>query len=195
VSDNRFLLPSFKVRDKFFELFAQQFRVLDPSDNEIFFVKMKAFRIREDIRVCSDPDFKQEALILRARTVFDFGVTFDVIDPATQRRVGSLRRKGLKSMIRDEWAILNYDDRELGIIEEDSWALALVRRFLFQFLPQHYHLKVGAQQVGRFSRPLRLPFTRGILSTDWTPAAAPSIDPRLMVAAAILLMAIEGKQD
>jgi hypothetical protein len=112
-----------------------------------------------------------------------------------QVKVGVLRRKGLKSMIRDEWLILGPQENEIGLIQEESTMLALVRRFVdmaSMLMPQKYDVTIGGMQVASFQQNFN-PFAYK-LNVDRSLDANKRFDPRLCLAAAILMAAIEGKQ-
>ncbi len=184
--------PHYVLQQKLFSMFHTEFRIMDPQGAPILFAKMKAFKLKEDLRIFFDEAMTQEAMVMKARRILDFGATYDVMDPATNQRIGTLRRKGIKSMIRDEWAILNFDDQPIGTIEEDSWLLALIRRFLWSLMPQHYHATVNGQPVAHFHR--HISFLTMKMTMNVLPSGAGQIDPRVMVAAMLLLSAIEGRQ-
>lgn len=135
------------LRKKIFSFLGQKFHIYDPSGQLVFFVKQKAFKLKEDIRVCTGEDMTHEVLRIAARGVFDFGMTYDLFDSATNEKVGALRRKGLKSMLRDEWHILDNSDQQIGTIIEDSMALAMVRRFLSNLVPQSFTVDIHRQTV------------------------------------------------
>lgn len=103
---------------------------------------MKAFRLREDITLYPDETMGRELLRIKARKILDISSTYDVYDMETGETVGALRRKGLKSLIKDEWAILDTQDNEIGTIKEDNAFLALLRRAL-AIIPQKYNLEIG----------------------------------------------------
>jgi hypothetical protein len=125
----------------------------------------------------------------------DLGATYDVWYAASGQKLGPLRRSGIKSMIKDEWKILDTQDREVGIIEEDSWALALVRRFVDYatlFLPQQYSGTLNGHPVLHFKQrknPLLMK-----IEADFSMDTGQTFDRRLGIAAAILFCAIEGRQ-
>ena len=79
---------------------------------------------------------------------------------------------------------------------EDSTALALVRRFIegiSMFLPQKFHADLaGAGPVATFQQNFN-PFVRK-LRIDFSPDVGWRFDRRMGLAAAILLSAIEGRQ-
>jgi uncharacterized protein YxjI len=135
-----------------------KFRVFDTSGRLLLFSEQKMFRLREDIRVYADEAKTQEVLAITARQIIDFSAAFDVIDSATGQKVGALRRKGLASMLRDEWEILDVNDNVRGKLFEDSMGLALLRRFLSNLIPQNYDLLFGETRVADYKQNFN-PFT------------------------------------
>ena len=78
------------------------------------------FRLKEDIRAYSDESCTQELLYIQARSVIDFSAAYDVIDSGYGIKVGVLRRKGWRSVMRDEWEVLNAEDQPIGVLWEDN---------------------------------------------------------------------------
>ena len=170
-----------------------RFRIYDPANNLVLFSEQKMFRLREDIRVYADEAKTQEVLMIKARQIVDFSAAYDVIDTSTGSKAGALRRKGLRSLLRDEWELLDSGDNVIGQLFEDSMGLALLRRFLLgSLLPQNYDLTIGGQRAGDLRQVFNLFAYR--LELDFSMDAARSLDRRLGIAAGILLAAIEGKQ-
>lgn len=179
-------------RRKVFKLFGQTIFGLDQSGRELFFVKLKAFKLREDIRAFSDKEMTDELLYIQARQILDFSAAYDVVDSKTNERVGTLRRRGLKSaFLRDEWQILDAQETEIGLMQEDSTLMALVRRFLVALIPQKYDFIVGGKSVAK----LRQRFNPFIFKADYECLDPAAIEPKLALAGAILLMCIEGRQE
>jgi hypothetical protein len=91
---------------------------------------MKAWKLREDVRVYSDKSKSNELLRIHARNIIDFGVTYDIFDSQTDAQLFSMRRKGLKSaFLRDEWEVKDAQDQPLATLLETSSSLALLRRY------------------------------------------------------------------
>jgi uncharacterized protein YxjI len=183
---------SYLVRRKILKLFGAAFHIYDPNGNVAFYSKQKAFKLKEDIRVYTGEDMRTEVLTIRARQIIDFSAAYEVFDPINKIKVGVLKRKGMKSIIRDEWIVMDAEDREIGSIQEDSMALALIRRLLTNLIPQKYHGVVKGEQVCIFKQNFN-PFVMKI-NLDFSMDAKGLLDRRLGVAGAILLCAIEGKQ-
>lgn len=169
-----------------------KFRVYAPGEKLVLYVEQKLFKIREDIRVYSDESKSQEVLTIKARQIVDFSAAYDVVDSTSGQKVGAMRRKGLASILRDEWEVLDANDNVIGKLSEDSMLMALLRRFLSNLIPQNYDLLMGATRVAEFKQNFN-PFTYA-LNIDFSADAAKQLDRRLGLAAGILLAAIEGKQ-
>jgi hypothetical protein len=131
-------------------------------------------------------------LMIKARQIMDFSAAFDVVDSATGQKVGALRRKGLASILRDEWEILDVGDNVIGKLFEDSMGLALLRRFLTGLIPQNYDITIGTERVADLKQAFN-PFAYQ-LTVDFSMDLNQRLDHRVGIAAAILLAAIEGRQ-
>ena len=191
MENERFNQNSYLIRKKVFKFIGEAFHIYNQQGEVEFYVKQKGFKLKEDIRVFTGEDMAEEVLIIQARKAIDFSATYDVYDSNTKEKLGSLKRKGLKSMIKDEWLIFDANDREIGIIEEDSMTLALIRRFLVNLIPQSFIGKIGNEQVFSFKQRFN-PFIQKIHLdfTDYNNV----LDKRLGIAAGVLLSAIEGRQ-
>ena len=169
-----------------------KFRFYDPLGNLVMFSEQKMFKLREDIRVYSDENKSQEVLSIQARQIIDFSAAYDVVDTAMNQKVGTLRRKGWSSILRDEWQVLDANDNQIGVLFEDSMGLALLRRFLLgSWLPQNYDIVFGEQRVADLKQRFNL--FRYELDIDMSMSMG-QLDPRMGIAAGILLAAVEGRQ-
>jgi uncharacterized protein YxjI len=170
-----------------------KFRIYDPMENLILFSEQKMFRLREDIRVYGDESKTQEVLMIKARQIIDFSAAYDVIASSTGQKAGALRRKGWRSLLRDEWEILDANDQPIGKLFEDSMGRALIRRFLLgTLLPQNYDITIGTERAADLKQRFNLFAYR--LDLDFSMDTGRRLDRRLGIAAGILLAAIEGKQ-
>ena len=186
-----FLSNQYVLKRQVFAL-AGKFRVYDSSGKLMLFSEQKMFKLREDIRVFSDESKAQEVLMIKARQIIDFSAAYDVVDSTTGQKVGALRRKGLASMLRDEWEILDVNDSVIGSLFEDSMGLALLRRFLSNLVPQNYDITMGTDRVADLKQNFN-PFTYE-LNLDFSMDINKRLDRRLGIAAGILLAAVEGRQ-
>jgi hypothetical protein len=178
-----------KCRRKIFAL-APTFEIFDPQGAPLVYCQEKLFRIKDDIRIYTDSSKKQEILRIRQRNIMDWAGLFDVTDPASGQKIGALRRKGWRSFLRDEWHVLGPDDQQVGVILETG--TAWIRR-IFKFLPYSFSFTLGGQLVGTFQQ--HFSFFTYEATMDISPWRATSWDRRLAFACALLLMAVEAKED
>ncbi len=168
-------------------------RFYNPQEQQVLYVEQKMFRLREDIRVYTDESKRQEALLIQARNIVDFNAAYNVIDPAYNQKVGALHRKGWRSMMRDEWEILDGSDQVVGMLFEDSVGQAMLRRLLLgSLLPQNYDITLGAVRVADLRQRFNLFAYQ--MDVDFSMDTGHLLDRRLGIAAATLLAIIEGKQ-
>lgn len=188
-----FALDQYLARRKLLTFFTPKFHVYDTMGQLVAYVEQKAFKLKEDITVFADEEKQRPLLSIKARQVIDFSAAYDVVDASTQQDVGALRRKGWKSILRDEWVLLGPTEQELGRIQEDSQLMATLRRFLSNLIPQRYHIEVEGRPAGE----IRQHFNPFVLKHDVDLRADTGrrLDRRLALAAVVLLQAIEGRQE
>lgn len=171
-----------------------KFRLYNSNEQLVLYSQQKMFKLKEDIRVYTDESMQDEILLIKARQIIDFSAAYDVIDSLSGISIGALRRKGFRSMLRDEWLVLDPADQQIGVLLEDNLTRALLRRFLLgSFLPQNYDLMMQDQRVADLRQ--RFNFFRYELEIDFQFDPQHQLDRRIGIAAAILLGTIEGKQD
>jgi hypothetical protein len=169
-------------------------RFYNPQGVLVLFCEQKMFKLREDIRVFADEQKSQEVLAIKARQIIDFSAAYDVVDSTTNEKVGALRRKGMKSILRDEWDVLDAHDQVIGSLFEDSLQLAMLRRIVLgSLLPQNYDLTINNERVADLKQRFNL--FRYEMDLDFTMDSARRLDPRIGLAAAALLAIIEGRQE
>lgn len=183
---------NYLLRRRLFNFLHTGFHLYDPNGNLVLYMRQRGFRLKEDLRIFTGEDMAHEVLRIKARSVLDFGATYDVFDSATQENLGALRRKGFKSLFKDEWIVLDPQGAEIGKVEEDSMVLALVRRWLTTLVPQTFFGTIHGNRAFVFTQQFN-PFVQK-LALDFTPDAAGQLDRRMGLAAALLMTAIEGRQ-
>lgn len=182
----------YSVHRQFWKVFGGKFRIFIPTGELALFANMKAFRLREDIRLYTGEDMLTELLCIKARQIIDFSAAYDVVDSATQAKIGTLKRKGWKSLLRDEWIIADELDQEMGTIQEDSMLLSIVRRQITNLVPQKFHGTMRGMPVFKFCQRFN-PFVLK-MDIDFSEDTQGLLDRRVGVAAAVLIAAIESRQ-
>jgi hypothetical protein len=193
MASDRFSHSMYLVRKRILTVVGGKFEIFDPAGNVALFSKQAAFKLKEDIRLFTDESMTTELLSIKARTILDFSAAYDVVDTATGHKVGALKRKGWKSMFRDQWIIMDVYDNEIGSIQEENAFLAFLRRFVTNLIPQSYLVEIGGSFVAEFKQNFN-PFVTK-LTLDFSHDTQFRFDRRLGIAAGVLLCAIEGKQE
>jgi len=183
----------FTIRRKIITFFGAKFHLYNADGSLLGFVKQKAFKLKEDIRVFTDETTSEERLLIRARSAIDFSAAYDVIDSSSGEKVGALRRKGLTSMVRDEWMILDEQDGEVGSVRESSSIIwSLVKRAAPIGIPQKYIMHdTSKNELATFKQNFN-PFVQklAVKLHDGFP-----LHPLMGLATGVLLIAIEGRQE
>ncbi len=181
---------TFVLKRKIMKLVGADFLIFDDQDRLVLFVHQMGFKLKEDIRAYTDETKQVEVMRIAARQVVDFASAYDVFDSATGQRIAVLQRMGWKSMLRDEWSVCGPNEAEIGKLVEDCMLLAVIRRFVSNLVPQNYDLLIGGERHVDFKQNFN-PFTYHLnIVLDRRDV----LDPRVALAAAVLLAAIEGRQ-
>ena len=174
-----------------FSFMGNTFRIFGTDGSLQFYIKQKAFKLKEEIGVFGDEGQTQKRLAIQARGIGDFSGTYDITDAATGEKVGAAKREGLKSLFKDEWTVLDANDQPVGKVVEVGGFMILLRKF-FKLIPQKYEVRYGDQLEGTIKQQLN-PFVLGY-DVDFSPGSG-KLDPRVGVGLTVLLLAIEGSQD
>ena len=181
----------YTIRRQVFKLFGAAFHVYDGSGKLVGYSKQKAFKLKEDIRVYTDESMSSEVLTVQARNIIDFSAAYDIVDARTGERTGAARRKGWSSIVRDSWELLDATGTPVAKVEEDSMMMAMARRLLSNLIPQNFSVKNDA---GREFADFRQQFNPFIYKLNVSIRPDSEIDARLILGAAVLICAIEGRQ-
>ena len=178
-------------RKKVFKLFGGGFHVYDENGILLLYSKQKAFKLKEDFRIYSDERETDEILTINTPQILDISATYNVHDATTNEPVGAIKRKGIKSLFKDEWVFLSNEGTEIGKLTESGILGALLSRFI-NLIPQTYLItSVDGREVAEIKQhfnPFILKYSMTILDTQ------DLIDRRLLISSGILLAAIEGRQ-
>jgi len=191
-ADPRWHQPHYVVKERRFTL-GRQYRVLDATGQLVAFCKQKMFRLREDVRFYADESQHHELFRLQTQKIIDFNANFVVTESGSERPLGILRRKGWKSLLRDEWHVLDALERPVAVLKEDSGFLALVRRFLISWIPYRYDLHRDGAQSGPRLGTIKERFQLFGDTYDLTIEPDAGIDARLLLGLAVCVDAMEGE--
>lgn len=184
-------LGHFVLKRQVLSLVSRKFWIESPNGDKLLLATQEGFRLKERIYI-GQPN-AQPLFAILAREVFDFQGAYDVVDVVQNRRIGVLQRQGFASIVQDSWFLLDGHERPIGELKEDTLGMALLRRFFSNLIPQNYDLLVSGQRAADLRQNFN-PFSYH-LNVILEPHARQLIDTRLILASAVCLAAIEGRQE
>jgi len=105
---------------KFWAL-APQVYVRDAGGANVCYVKQQLFKLKEAIKVYSDESMGTLLAEIKADRIIDFSATYTFTDPQG-RPFGAVRRKGLRSLWRSHYEIVENGAHTFTIREGNPWA-------------------------------------------------------------------------
>ena len=96
-------------------------RVVDATGQLVGYVKQRAFRLKEDVTIFADEAQVQPVYHIKADRMIDIGATYS-ISTADGRALGALRQRGMRTLWKATYDILDDAGSAVGLIhEQDAW--------------------------------------------------------------------------
>ncbi|HVY49461.1 MAG TPA: hypothetical protein VHB21_26395 [Minicystis sp.] len=184
-----FNAPTYLVRRPFWSFLGRKYYVYGPGGALVAFVKHPLMKLREEFTMFADEGETTPLIRFTSRQILALNRCIDVVDVATGRKVGTIRSRGLKSIVRDTWDILDENDQPVGLMEEEG--AALLRRF-FKFLPGRHKIEIGGQRVAELRQPFR--FFVKELELDVSMGQG-RIDTKFALACAVLALMADARRE
>jgi hypothetical protein len=175
------------IKRPFWSFFERTFRVLSPDGQLYMLVKHPVFRLREEFMVYADEAKTRPLLRVKSRQMIAINFMFDIFDAATGELLGSVQKKGLRSIIRDAFVLLDPTGKEIGKAEEQGASIA--RRFI-PLLTSKHAIFVDGQQVAFIRQIFR--FFIKEFAVELEPSR---VDPRFVLAVALLALMAEARRE
>lgn len=101
---------------------ANDFSAIDNDGKLIAYVRQKMFKLKEAINIYGDEEKTQQLYQINADRIIDFNASYAFTDQ-NGALVGKVARKGMKSLWKAHYEILNATGEiEYGIREENPWS-------------------------------------------------------------------------
>jgi uncharacterized protein YxjI len=164
----------------------------------LLFVRQKRMKIKEDIRFRLDPERDEHLFMIKSKSVFEFRGRHEVLDDVGQP-IGLLEKDFTRSLLRSHWHVRDTSGNELFESHEQSWVIALVRRFAdnlgdfaapLAYLPFNFALMRDGERVGTYRRVMGKVRDRYVLELE---GALEGVDRRLVLAFAVALDALQDR--
>jgi hypothetical protein len=186
---DRFAYQQYVIKRPFLSILGRKYHVYAPDGSLVVFLKHPLLKMRGEFTIYTDETETVPILVVRARQIVALNIAHDVLDPNTGEKIGSIRSRGLKSIIRDVWDILDINDQPIGLVEETGFAM--LRRFI-KFLPGSHKIELHGQLVATLKQKFRFFIKEEVL--DLTPGGD-HLDHRFAVACALLVLMKEAARE
>ena len=186
---DRFAYQRYVIKRPFLSFLGRKYYVYAPDGSLVVFLKHPLMKLRGEFTIYADDTETVPLLVVRARNIIALNMAHDVMDPNTGETLGSIRSRGLKSIIRDVWDILDVNDQPIGLIEETG--MAMFRR-LIKFLPGRHKMELHGQLVATLRQTFRFFIKEEVL--DLSPGGD-MLDHRFAIACALLVLMKEAARE
>ena len=103
---------------------ARQISVRDANGQIVFYVKQKAFKLKESVSVFADAEQTRLLYTISANKILDFSARYQIND-SHGAAVGAIARRGMKSLWRAHYEIYDGDAMTSTIREANPWTKVL----------------------------------------------------------------------
>lgn len=99
---------------------APQLSVTDAGGNLVYYVKQKLLKLKEEVTVFADTAQTQPLYQIKADRILDISARYSFTD-VSGRQLGAIKRRGLRSIWKAHYDILDGDTIVMTIQEESAW--------------------------------------------------------------------------
>ena len=191
LADVRFRQAKYVIKRPWISFFNRTFRVYGEDGALVLFVQHPIFKLRGEWQIFAD-EAKSESLVrVKAQQVIALNFMYDLTDLRTGDIIGSVRTKGLRSIVRDTIEILNPAGEVIGhLIEKGA---SILRRF-FPWLTSKHDIEVGGEIVATVRQKFRF-FIKEFHVDQTQVVFGDDLDPRLILTCALLAVVNESQRE
>jgi uncharacterized protein YxjI len=177
----------YRIKRNFWSVFERTFRVFTLDGQLIMLVKHPVFRFREEFTVYADEAQQRPLLFIKSRQIIAINFAFEVTDVDSGQVLGSVQKRGLRSIVRDKFIVRDPDGQEIGHVEERG--ASILRRF-FPILTSKHEVVLNGRQAAAVRQVFRF-FTK-----EFEVELAPGVgDPRFVMACALLALISDSRRE
>lgn len=99
---------------------SSDFNITDRNGNYVAYVRQKMFKLKEDVIVFNDESKSKELFRIKANQWIDFNASYSLNDLVNNKNFGRLARKGMRSLWKSTYNVLDANDEPKFIVAEDN---------------------------------------------------------------------------
>lgn len=101
---------------------SSDFNITDCNGNYVAYVRQKMFKLKEDVIVFSDESRIKELFRIQADRWLDFNASYSMMDLTTGKYYGRLARKGMRSIWKSRYDVVDENNTiRFQINEDNAW--------------------------------------------------------------------------
>ena len=133
---------------------SSDFNITDKNGNYVAYVRQKMFKLKEDVIIYNDETRTRELFRIQANQWIDFNASYSMTDLENGKNFGTLARKGMRSLWKSHYDVLDENNAlKYQISEDNAWVkildgfigeIPIVGMFTGYFLNPSYTVKDSA---------------------------------------------------
>lgn len=175
------------IKRRFWSMFERVFRVFTGDGQLFMYIQHPLLRLREEFMVYADEAQTRPLLRVKSKQMIAINFSFDIVDAASGELLGTVQKKGLRSILRDKFILLDPTGAEMGYAEEQG--ASVLRRFI-PLLTSKHAIFVRDEPVAYINQTFRF-FTKEF-RVDVRPS---HLDQRFILAVALLALMAEARRE
>ncbi len=191
IAAQRFRHGRYVIKRPWFSFFERTFRVFAPDGSLALFVRHPVLKLRGEWQIFADEARTQPLVNVKAQQVIAFNYTYDLRDETTGAQIGSVRSKGIKSIVRDQVEIMDVAGNVIGHLIEIGYSI--LRRFI-PLLTSKHDIEIGGQVVATVRQKFRF-FIKEFHVDQTLVVIGDDVDPRLVLTCALLALVNESNRE
>jgi len=178
----------FIIEQKIFTL-GKKYFIKDHERNKVGYCE-KGSMFKDGLTVYKDRGKSEELFRIKQKSLTKFTGLFKVLSPE-EKTIGYLKRRGFRSVVRDEWTLLDPKKDKVGSAKSDYVLKDLVRMKYLKSIPYRYTIHQGERKIGVYKQ--RLTLLKNSYKLQMKEDPYEKIDRRSLLSLAICLDAVEEK--
>jgi hypothetical protein len=152
-------------------------------------VEQPWFRWRSEWTIYADEEMSRPILAIKNRRIAAINMEHDLFDAQSGARLGVVRTRGLRSIFRDQWDLLDSDERPVGEMTEVG---PYMLRRLIKLIPGRHRIELGGREVARLEQ--QFAFFRRVFDLEILQVQDP-IEPRFAIACSLIAMMADLRRE
>lgn len=99
---------------------APQIFMSDAAGNQLFYIKQKLFKLKEEINVFTDQSQTQKVYGINADRIIDFSAKYNFTNTSGEN-IGAVKREGMRSIWKASYKVFEGEREVFHIQEENAW--------------------------------------------------------------------------